>query len=319
MRALGPPRSSSLASRSAQSAREALDAALRPNSRRAYGRAWSEWFKWCEARRVTPAPPSQEALIAYLPALPSEAQLNQTLAVLQWRERTAGRELQIGPHLRLVLKGRRKQLKEKSIKQAPAMTLPELRKVLSKIDQTDPIGIRDTAILLVGWWGALRRGEIAGLWLEDVHAAPYGLEVDLLGEQRRGTKTGSKREPDKLRLMLRRKAQGGMADPLCPVTAYRKWLEYRPDSRLGADSDTRVFRLSGEAINEIVAARCKAVGLHKFTGHSLRAGFATEALSQGIPDSAVMEVTRHRNVNMLLRYKRPSKDAVPLAASRLKT
>jgi integrase len=53
--------------------------------------------------------------------------------------------------------------------------VPELRRVIGHIDQTRPIGVRDTAINLLGYAGALRRSELVALTLADVEHQTAGL------------------------------------------------------------------------------------------------------------------------------------------------
>jgi integrase len=69
--------------------------------------------------------------------------------------------------------------------------------------------------------------------------------------------------------------------------------------RLGA-------RLSDRAVALIVKRRASLAGLNAedFSGHSLRAGFATSAARAGLPEPEIMRVTRHRSVAVLRRYVR---------------
>lgn len=62
-------------------------------------------------------------------------------------------------------------------------------------------------------------------------------------------------------------------------------------------------RLSTDAVAEIVRRRAAAAGLEeeKFSGHSLRVGFAAAA---GVEGRAIMRQTRHRSSATVRRYIR---------------
>lgn len=89
--------------------------------------------------------------------------------------------------------------------------------------------------------------------------------------------------------------------PVCPVRALEEWLRvsgvaegpvFRPVSRSGkVDS----VALSGEAVIVIVKTRARAAGLDadRYSGHSLRAGFATSAARAGVPVWKIKVQTRH--------------------------
>lgn len=62
---------------------------------------------------------------------------------------------------------------------ARPLNVVEIRRILGSIDRTTPIGIRDTAIILLGYASAMRRGEIVALTLADVEPKPAGLLLNI--------------------------------------------------------------------------------------------------------------------------------------------
>ncbi len=163
------------------------------------------------------------------------------------------------------------------------------------------IGVRDRAILLLGFSSALRRGELAGLDLTDLHFTGDGVELVI-----RASKTDQRRAGARVFVPC-----GGA---LCPVRALRRWLavsdiEEGPLFRRISRAD-RVLaaRLSGQGIATAIKRAGEAPGLDPDTlgGHSLRAGFVTEAARRGETAFRIMATTRHRSTESLKGYIRPA-------------
>src|SRR5262249_48865480 len=98
----------------------------------------------------------------------------------------------------------------------------------------------------------------------------------------------------------------------CPVACLDAWLSasgiaenaiFRPVDRHGRVDDAR---LSGEAVSILVRERIAAAGLDPmgYSGHSLRAGFATSAAQAGISAWRIKAQTRHESEAMLAHYIR---------------
>jgi integrase len=174
----------------------------------------------------------------------------------------------------------------------------ELRRMLGALSPSIR-GCRDRALLLLGFCGAFRRSELAALEVRDVAFTAEGLKVRL-------------RQSDRPRREGRTVAiPRGERQETCPVTALRIWL-----AEAGITSGP-VFRevnrhaqvgesLTGGSIARIVKRAAAAAGLEvaRYSGHSLRAGFVTEAAAHGARERDIMRVTGHRSERMLRRYIR---------------
>jgi integrase len=185
-----------------------------------------------------------------------------------------------------------------SVRQASPLNIPELYRVIQGIDQT-PQGLRDRAILLIGFFGALRRSEIASLNLAD-------LEFSQLG----------------IRVMIRRSKtdQGGWgrlvvvpsrSDALCPAHALEAWIRVRvgPGTRLFYRLDQAgMSTLHPGTVSDIVKARVGAVGLQAsaVSAHSLRAGLVTSAMLARVDNALIPKQTGHRSLQSLAIYVRPA-------------
>jgi integrase len=98
----------------------------------------------------------------------------------------------------------------------------------------------------------------------------------------------------------------------CPVRAFECWLDvsgigegavFRPIDRVGGISKEA---LSADAVSVILKRRLKETGCDPsdYSGHSLRAGFVTEAVNAGIPTWRIRRQTGHSSDAMLDRYIR---------------
>ncbi|WP_245280103.1 site-specific integrase [Hyphomicrobium sp. 99] len=186
-----------------------------------------------------------------------------------------------------------------------AVAKPLVRDDLSKV--LDVMGssladCRDRALLTLGFAGALRRSELVGLDVRDLAAVSEGLVVTL-----RRSKTDRLNEGRQLGIPHGHSQH-------CPVTALNLWLGrsaivtgplFRPINRGGSLSDKR---LSGEAVSLIIKQRLAAAGIDPtgYSGHSLRAGFATTAAVAGAPLWKIRMQTRHVTDQGVARYIRTS-------------
>ena len=168
--------------------------------------------------------------------------------------------------------------------------------------EENPRGIRDRALLLLGFAGAFRRSELVGLDVSDVVFVHRGLEVSL---QR--SKTDQEAAGRKLVILP------GIHPGTCPVLAVRAWLH------VAAITDGPLFRAVGrrregvaatrlceKVVADVVKRAANAAGLDedRFAGHSLRAGFVTSAARAGKSERTIMAMSGHRSTAILRRYVR---------------
>jgi integrase len=176
----------------------------------------------------------------------------------------------------------------------------ELKLMLERLPTTR-VGLRDRALLLLGFAGAFRRSELVSLDVADLEFARAGLIVTL-----RKSKTDQEGNSRRLGIPF------GSSETTCPVRSVQAWLEaalitsgpvFRP---LDVFDRVQPERLSDKAVARIVKRRAKAVGLDpaRYAGHSLRAGLATSAAAAGASERVIMSQTGHRSADMVRRYIR---------------
>jgi integrase len=180
----------------------------------------------------------------------------------------------------------------------PNAATKNVMEILLSTCEEDLTGIRDRALLLVGWAsGGRRRSEIVGLTFENLRSEGAGFLYDL-----KHSKTN----------------QSGAADPnnLKPIVgsaalALRAWLNVLLANKI---TTGKVFRrilhgqilepLADGAVRDIIRRRAQLSGqpLGNLSAHSLRSGFVTEAGKQGISLGETMSLTGHKSVQTAMGY-----------------
>jgi len=195
-----------------------------------------------------------------------------------------------------------------------AISIPELLQICDHLAVEDTLrSTRDRAILLLGFAGAFRRSELAGLDLEDLDLHDDRVTVTL-GR----TKTDQQGKGRDLVIPRAKRPS------LCPVRALQAWITERGrwDGPLFVDVKGRFGgRLTHERIDGCIVwyalregAKRAGLDYKKFGAHSLRVGFVTSATEAGADIWDIMDVTGHKSVENLGKYVRRTTARYPLRA-----
>lgn len=271
--------------------------AVPENTRRAYAGALRHFSEW--GGEI----PASDAMVAeYLAAhaeVLSVATLERRLATLSKAHNALGIESLTRSHLvKTTLRGIRR-CHGAPPRQAAPLLQDDIAAIIGAMGHRLK-DRRDCALILVGFFGAFRRSELCDIRSNDLEFFQDGVLITL-----RRSKTDQERRG-------RVVAIGAGEAGCCPVRALHEWLSasgiaqgpvFRAVSRAGSVSDRA---LSPEAVNLIIKARVRAIGLDpaRYSGHSLRAGFATAAAHAGIPTWRIRAQTGHKSDTMLERYIR---------------
>jgi site-specific recombinase XerD len=286
-----------------ESAREYAKAARSEETKRAYRSDWQSFASWCEDRGVQPMPAVSRTVAAYLAHLANSGRrvstISRALVSISEAHKARGEQSPAGsPVVKAVLRGLRRKLGVAPQQKAPI--LADQLKAMARALPTDLQGLRDRAMLLVGFAGAFRRSELVALNTGDVVFSEEGLEITL-----RRSKTDQDGASHKIGVPY------GSTAKACPVRSLRAWLDaasitngavfrsVSPDNVVGS-------RASDRAVARAVKRAAEHAGLDAslFAGHSLRAGLATTAAKAGKSERAIMKQTRHRSTTMVRRYIR---------------
>jgi len=181
-------------------------------------------------------------------------------------------------------------------KQVAPLPIDDLTKIIAHMGRS-PEDLRDKAVRLVGFFGAFRRSELVALDTADIAFTDNSLAITI-----RKSKTDQLGRDRTVHLPRR-------DDILCPAAAVRDWT--------GAVeiSEGAVFRtidgrqrLCTSAVAWIIKEHVAEIGLdaRRFSGHSLRADFATSAALAGYDATHIARQTGHKSQQMVAAYVRPT-------------
>ena len=189
-------------------------------------------------------------------------------------------------------------------RQVKPLVKDDLLESLVMIDKQKPVkAARDRALLLIGFAGAFRRCELVAIKFEHISHVSNGIEIYLPR-----SKTDQMQEGAFVFIPC---ANGER----CPVRALMRWLKvagvahgfvFRAVTRHDGISASG---LSAQSVALIVKAAVSRVGgdSAKFSGHSLRAGYCTQAAISGLQPYQIREQSRHKSDVTLAKYIRPVK------------
>jgi integrase len=305
----GQPPLSLKAARSVARSQAYQSAADAPSTLRAYKADLANFKAWCIERHLDPMPSTPEIVGAYL----ADAGRGYALSTLRRRVAAIARAHRIAkqpldtrhPAIRETLRGIGRTHGEPPRRSA-ALATSDIKQLLTACGD-DTAGVRDQALFLVCFAGALRRSEL--VWLDVEHITWTTAGLTLLITRSKTDKEGAGAEIGI--------PYGGNSET-CPVEALRRWLEqaaiasgpiFRKVDRWGA---VHSHRLDPDAVRQILKKRAAVAGLigtiwEPITPHGMRAGFVTTAYKNGVPDEEIMGHTRHRSLATMRGYVRRAK------------
>ena len=303
-------------------ARGYVEAASSENTRRAYTSDWKHFAAWCRRSNLSPLPPDPHVVGLYITACASGtaergrkansvSTIERRLAAIGWNCSQRGMPLDRKDRaIATVMAGIRNKHAAPP-RQKEALLPEDLIAMLETLDRGTLRGIRDRAMLLLGFAGGLRRSEITGLDLgrdqtEDgrgwIEIFDKGALLTLRG------KTGW-REVEIGR---------GSSDATCPVAALENWIRFAKLAKgplfrrvTGKGKDVAPDRLNDQEVARLVKRTALAAGVRgelsevergqMFAGHSLRAGLASSA---EVDERYVQKQLGHASAEMTRRYQR---------------
>ncbi|MFU8866184.1 MAG: tyrosine-type recombinase/integrase [Rhodobacterales bacterium] len=300
-------------------ARDYARAAASENTLKAYAKDWAHFTRWCRMKGAETLPPSPEMIGLYLADMASPTSASPALSVSSIERRLSGMAWHYAQrgftldrknrHISTVLAGIKRKHARPPV-QKEAILAEDILAMVATLP-FDLRGLRDRAILLIGFAGGLRRSEIvcldrgkddtpdSGGWVEILEA---GAVLTLRG------KSGW-REVEIAR---------GSSDQTCPVHALSQWLHFAKINFgpvfVGTSRDGKrasETRLNDKHVARLIKRCARDAGLRPelpeterlrlFSGHSLRAGLASSA---EVDERYVQKQLGHASAEMTRRYQR---------------
>ncbi len=187
-----------------------------PATLRAYEHDWREFRLWCERNHLLPLPASPQAVILYSTDLTKNQHrrwntLSRRLAAISQLHQQAGFESPTRSWaVEQFLAGLRRELGIAPVRKKP-VRVEDLKLILERIPDS-LLGLRDRALLLLGFSGAFRRSELVSLDVQDLEETREGLVVTL-----RRSKTDPEGEGRKVGVPQ------GAEQASCPLWAIEQW------------------------------------------------------------------------------------------------
>nr|WP_244640911.1 site-specific integrase [Pelagibacterium lentulum] len=304
-------------------ARDYIEAASSKNTRRAYAADWRHFASWCRRQGLDMLPPDPQVVGLYITACASGtatgdkkpnsvSTIERRLSSLSWNFAQRGQPLdRKDRHIATVMAGIRNRHAAPP-RQKEAILPEDLIAMLETLDRGTLRGLRDRAMLLLGFAGGLRRSEIVGL--------------DVGRDQTEDSSGWIEIFPDKGLLVTLRGKTGwrevevgrGSSDVTCPVVALQTWMKfarlaYGPLFRrvTGQGKKVGAERLNDQEVSRLVKRAALAAGVRGdlsegersklFGGHSLRAGLASSA---EVDERYVQKQLGHASTEMTRKYQR---------------
>jgi len=289
----------------------AAEASRAPSTRRAYSSAIRRWTEWCDGRGVAAATAGPEHVATWIAELAaagkSASTIQVALAALAAEARDATRDDPTAhPGVRRVRAGLRRTVGTAPRRQSHPLSTEEVRRIVVGVEGDGLRARRDRAMVLIGFAAALRRSELAVLRVSDMTTRRSGIVLRV-----RTSKTDQEGAGQVVGVA---RGQHRETDPVAALSTWITAADLSGDDWLWPPiswSDRRVIsgrHLGGGDVARMLAVRAADAGLGDLpiSGHSLRAGHATEAASRGVPAERLMRTTRHRSLSGLSPYVRPA-------------
>jgi site-specific recombinase XerD len=191
------------------------------------------------------------------------------------------------------LKGiqRKKGIFQKSKNPILINELKEIINIINKSEKSESKKARDKALILIGFSGGFRRSELVNIDFEDLEFTKEGVKIFI-----KRSKTDQSGEG------MIKAIPYFKEKTFCPVSYLKNWLEI---SKLNKGF---IFNISDKMVAILIKKYLLAAGFDpkRYSGHSLRSGFATTAASSGADEKSIMTMTGHKTTQMVRRYIKES-------------
>ena len=289
---------------------ENLKQSIPPNTAAAYRSGLKSFRAWLDQENIPDTLPHSPVIVAdYMSHLDAIGRALSTISRNMWvinrYHKIHGYEPPTGSaivqHNRKGIINIRKNEKRPttSTSKAPA-TVDILQAMLRFCDIETLSGLRDKAILLIGFSGAFRRSELVAIHVSDITITGPGADIKI-----NSSKTDQHGQGEIISI-----CRGSGYS--CPVMALVSWLNQSGIKngalfrRIRKGGQLQTAALSDRSVANIIKKFCFESGLNPvhYSGHSLRSGMLTSAAENGADLIQLSQHARHKNTNQTMHYIR---------------
>jgi len=262
------------------------------NTLRAYKADYKDFASFCIKNSFRPMPSEPKVITLYLTNLSKTSKfstLKRRLASISVIHKISGHYIDVKhPMITENLMGIKRILGSYQKSKKPIL-INDLKLIIDVIDKdkNERNRFKNRALILLGFSGGFRRSELVGIDYEDLDFVPEGVKIFV-----KRSKTDQSGEG-------MTKGIPYFSNPkYCPVVSLKKWIE-KAKLRSG-----KIFDISDKSVALIIKKYTFLAGLdhNKYSGHSLRSGFATSTAELGAEERSIMAMTGHKTTQMVRRY-----------------
>ena len=259
------------------------------NTLRAYQSDFRDFSAFC-AKNGFSAMPSEPKIIAlYITNLSKSSKfstLKRRIASISVLHKLKGHYLDTKhPIIMENLQGIKRTLGSRQKAKKPIL-INDLKLIIKAIHKDK---IRDKALILIGFSGGFRRSELVNIDYDDIEFVPEGVKILI-----KRSKTDQSGEGSVKAIPYFDNQE------FCPVVALKNYVNKKFSNTNGG----KIFNISDKSVALIIKRYAEKAGLDssKYSGHSLRSGFATTAAEFGAEERNIMAMTGHKTTQMVRRY-----------------
>ena len=262
------------------------------NTLRAYKADYKDFSSFCLRNGFKSMPSEPKIISLYLTYLSKSCKfstLKRRLASISVIHRLSGHYIDTKhPMITENLMGI-KRIKGSYQKAKKPILINDLKLIVDVIDKDkkEKNRLKNRALILVGFAGGFRRSELVAIVYEDVEFVMEGVKIFV-----KRSKTDQSGEG-----MTKGIPYFSNSD-YCPVISLKNWIE-KSEIKSG-----KIFDMSDKSVALTVKKYTAIAGLdsNKYSGHSLRSGFATSVAELGAEERSIMSMTGHKTTQMVRRY-----------------
>ena len=267
------------------------------NTIRAYKSDFNNFVDFCKKNNFKALPADPKIVSFYITHLSSNSKvstLKRRLASISVIHKIKGHYIDIKHPLiieNLMGIQRKKGVFQKSKNPILINELKEIINVIDKAEKKEDKNARDKALILIGFSGGFRRSELVNIDFEDLEFTKEGVKIFIKRSKNDQSGEG----------MIKAIPYFKEKD-FCPVIFLKNWIE------ISNINKGFIFDISDKMVAILIKKYLSAAGFDskKYSGHSLRSGFATVAADYGADEKSIMTMTGHKTTQMVRRYIKES-------------